>query len=255
MPFVQVVVRFQFTRGLSKVAYAADLSRRLGVPLVLAVPGCAADEPDRYLIRVFDCLGDQVPASLAAAVRDGTVSVIPDSWTLGDPDTVNVGPSLEASAAGNRLLNYLSPGDEDAVAATDAVPEILVPFGGLDTACRIRPAIDLAAALHARICLYHTTWRNERFGDAPPIEHVSHGAQEAMAIITSSCWAAGVQFSTVVEFARDVTRGIIRKALERGSNLIAVTRGEQAIRGSYVDQLLELSTVPVLVLGPKEASK
>jgi len=58
-----------------------------------------------------------------------------------------------------------------------------------------------------------------------------------------------MQYRTIIENAENVPVGILRAALCEDCNLILMARGRHTGKGSYVDQVLDRSAIPTLVIG------
>ena len=60
---------------------------------------------------------------------------------------------------------------------------------------------------------------------------------------------------SVVETAPSVPEGISRCAQREGCALIVMSRANTVGRGGYADETKKRTTVPILVLGPREAGR
>jgi hypothetical protein len=135
----------------------------------------------------------------------------------------------------------------------DSPLELLIPFG--DSFGTLEPAlraVDLAKALGAEVCFYHTTWREPSRNTDNPLEHMCGAARDVLAMALHRCLTARVVPSSLIECADDIAQGVVRAALRRGSCLIVAAYGRRTFRGSYVDQVVQRSTVPVLVMSRQE---
>lgn len=125
---------------------------------------------------------------------------------------------------------------------------ILVPFG--DGEAGVRAALyvrALAAHLKLGFVFYHTTWRDPRIASDKPCDHMIGRAKTIATRLETLAADAGVPFQTVIEMAEDVVEGSLQAAMRYEACLIADARGPNTLMGSYVDQMLAQSPVPVLV--------
>ena len=75
------------------------------------------------------------------------------------------------------------------------------------------------------------------------------GAKKNLAVLCAMCEEQGVAYRHSIEGARDVSEGIVRAALRENSSLLVMARGVDTGKGSYVDQVLKRSSVPVMIVG------
>lgn len=251
--FKEIIVRFRCTRsGLTEASYAADLSQRLGCRLSLSVPGWQPRHDPAMLDRLSVCLGSQAPQPLLTAAKNQLVDFFDDREETG-AERLLVG---DAGGLEHNGLSHLYCYDESVLrqaSAAKSPPELLIPFG--DSFATLEPAlraIDLAKALDAEICFYHTTWREPGRGTDNPLEHMCGAARDVLAMALHRCVAARVMAYSLIECADDIAQGVVRAALRRGSCLIVACYGRRTFRGSYVDQVVQRSTVPVLVMARQE---
>lgn len=129
--------------------------------------------------------------------------------------------------------------------------EIFLPFAnGASALWAAKTAIPLAALLDARVVFYHTTWREDGLPDDAPAErHMTDEAVEVHERLRSLADHLDVSHRSVIETATAIAEGTVRTALNEGCALIAMARGRHVGAGSYVDQVLERSVIPVLVAG------
>lgn len=247
-------------RAQADLGFAVDLARRLGGRLFVwteqdsaatallervGSPGVAGREQayvrDRVCLRaglaesgiapVF-CQGDP-----SFAVHD------PRSIVVGDRD-VSRRPAFAA---------VVSKGE--ASLGARGASEICLPFANGASALEAAAfAVPLAAALGAPLLLYHTTWRAEDLPpEAPAERHMTAEAAAVRDAIVEMAEDEAVAHRTVVETATAIAEGTVRAALNQGCALIALARGRHVGRGSYVDQVLARSVIPVLVAGRSKA--
>lgn len=254
--FKEIIVRFRCTQsGLTETSYAADLSQRLGCRLSLSVPGLQPQHDPNMLARLSVCLRDQAPASLLTAAENNLVDFFDEHGKTGG-DRLLVGSSGGLDRNGfSHLLCY----DETTfgqAASDERTLELLLPFG--DSFGSLGPSLEtiqLAKDLDASICFYHTTWREPGLDEVSPERHMCEAARNVLTMASHRCRTAGVPHSTLIECADDIAQGVVRAALRRGSSLIVAAYGRRTFRGSYVDQVIQRSTVPVLVVSEKGGGK
>ncbi len=130
---------------------------------------------------------------------------------------------------------------------------VLVPFGdgeaGVRAAAFVQP---LVTGLGLKFVFYHTTWRDPKIASDDPHVHMCAPASRIRSQLEELARAAGTPFQTVIEMADDVVEGSLHCAMRVQASLIADARGPNTMMGSYVDQMLAQSPVPVLVVANRK---
>lgn len=245
IPIRTVAVRFRDTRtGGVALRAAARLARALGCPLDVSVPHPAtrqswtADDAD----RVTDAVRARIGNDLAFAGATRPKPCCTDAWSN---DALVVDAEL---ARTQRDVTALALTDTE-FRMDDRTAPLVVPIGdGESGITGARVAAALAARLGAPLRFYHTTWRNPECVSEFPNDHVSGAADTVLRIARLAATAARVPHETVIETAPDVTDGMIRAAIRFHASCVVVARGGRTGKGSYVDQLLAESPIPVLVV-------
>lgn len=247
-------------RAQSDLGFAIDLARRLRGRLFVwtesdsAARGLleragVADSAAREQAHVRDRVG--LRAGLAEAGLAPVFCQGDPSHAVHDPRSIVVG---DRDAVRRPAFAAVISKGEASLGARGA-SEICLPFANgasaLDAAAL---AIPLASALGAPLLLYHTTWRKEGLPpEAPAERHMTAEAAAVRDAIIEMAEDEAVAHRTVVETATAIAEGTVRAALNQGCALIALARGRHVGRGSYVDQVLSRSVIPVLVAGRSKA--
>lgn len=256
----QVHVRYGVSpRAQKELGFAIDLATRISGCLFVWTE---ADRAARALIAGLDA---DAPGREHAHVRDRIqlaigrqeAGLVP-TYCQGDPyRSVHDPRAILVGSRGIRersVAAAVATMGETAIGARGA-SEICLPFANGESALHAAAyAIPLAAALGAPLLLYHTTWREDALpSSAPPEKHMTDEAAEVLKGIVGMADEAGVNYRKIIETATAIAEGTVRAALNERCALIVVARGRHVGRGSYVDQVLERSVIPVLVAGRSKA--
>jgi len=191
--------------------------------------------------RVRMAIGDLAPGLAPRFNAGDPLEGVCDSGSLivGEPPARPCGGAALLAPMGERALEARGSG------------EICLPFGnGTSALAAAAQTLGFAAALRLPVLLYHTTWREAGLPEtAAPEAHMADGARAVRRTLEKAAEALGVRHRTVVETAATVVEGICRAALNRRCAMIAVARGRNVGRGSYVDGVLARTVVPVFVAG------
>src|SRR5688572_9923659 len=256
----QVHVRFGVSpRARKELDFAIDLASRISGTLFVWTE---ADRAARALLAKLDA---DAPGREHAHVRDrvhlaigrqeaGLVPIFCQGdpfRAVHDPRAILVGSREDRERPVAAIVATMG---ETAVGARGA-SEICLPFANGESALHAAStAIPLASVLGAPLLLYHTTWREDALPtDAPAERHMTAEAAETLRRIEEMCEAAGTRRRIVIETATAIAEGTVRAALNERCALIVLARGRHVGRGSYVDQVLERSVIPVLVAGRSAA--
>lgn len=243
-------------RADAELRFGIDLARRLRARLFVWTEADAASDA---LLKAAGC--DDAATREQAHVRD-RVSLLVARMEAGLQPTYCQGNPTDAvrdresiviggrDAGGRQASAALATMGERALGARGA-GEIFLPFAnGASAETAAKTAIPLAARLGAPVLFYHTTWREEGVPDDAPAErHMTDEAFEVQERLWNLADRAGVRHRSVIETATAIAEGTVRGALNEGCALIAMARGRHVGAGSYVDQVLERSVIPVLVAG------
>jgi cation diffusion facilitator family transporter len=111
----------------------------------------------------------------------------------------------------------------------------------------IKEAVELAKTLGVPVILYHSTWRIPHNNSEDPRDHISWDAHRVLSSAVKIARDSGVSVEVVVEHATTITDGVLRHAIENSASAIMMIKSDRARRGSYVDQVVVHSPVPVFV--------
>jgi len=256
----QVHVRFGVSpRSRKELDFAINLAVRISGSLFVWT------EVDRAARALLDGLDPDAQAREHAHVRDRVHLAVGRQETglvptfcqgdphraVHDPRAILVGPRSDRERSVAAIVATMG---EASIGARGA-SEICLPFANGESALHAASAaIPLASALGAQLLLYHTTWREDGLPtEAPAERHMTAEAMETLDRIEEMCVAAGARRRVVIETATAIAEGTVRAALNERCALIVVARGRHVGRGSYVDQILERSVIPVLVAGRSKA--
>jgi len=243
-------------RSRAHLEFAADLAARLSARLfvwthrdkavaALLAAGTGEDAGTRehahVSARVRMAIGDLAPGLAARFNAGDPLEGVCDSGSLivGEPVARPRGSAALLAPMGERALEARGTG------------EICLPFGNGESAlAAAAQTFGFAAALGLPALLYHTTWREVGLPEtAPPEAHMAEGARVVQRKLEKAAEVFGVRHRTVVETAATVVEGICRAALNQRCVMIAMARGRNVGRGSYVDGVLARTVVPAFVAG------
>lgn len=243
-------------RAQTELAFAADLARRISARLFVWTE---SDAPARALLERFGDpdaagrehahVGDRVRLAicrLQAGLTPSFCSGDP-AYAVRDPESIVVGAP---DARGRTAASTVATMGEASIDARGG-GEICLPFANGESAVHAASvAIPLAARLGKGVFFYHTTWRREGLPDDAPAErHMTAEALAVLARIGAMADEGGVKHRALVETATAIAEGAVRAALRERCCLFVLARGQHVGRGSYVDQMLGRSVIPVLVAG------
>lgn len=252
-----VHVRYGFSdRAQAHLAFAAGLAQRLSASLFVWTH---RDIPAAAFLKKRT--GADVITKEQTHIRDrvrwavGLIApeLVP-RFATGNPaqdvcgeDSVLVDEAATRPADGTALL---APMGERAYDAR-GTGGICLPFGNGDSALDgLGATLKLARKLKLPMLFYHTTWRESGLPEtASPEAHMIEGAKATQRKLEAAADAAGVAHRAVIETAASIAEGICRVALNERCAMIALTRGRHVGRGSYVNDVLVRTTVPVFVTG------
>jgi len=236
--------------GKRVLSYAEDLRRYLGAEWLrvyvrddLLGSDLAPLPPDEHAHSVAQWIARE--CKIGADVRLFSGAPVDIQF----PDNALVVDN-QLGALRNDVLS-LCPFDEEKVFGRRKGP-IYLPFGDGESGIHASEiAFALAKAIGVTVVLYHTTWRDERNPSTDARDHMVPAAREDWERLQARATELGVSRQSIIEMAVDVVPGLLESATGRAI-LIVVARGLKTIEGSYVEQILEQSAVPVLVAGRKE---
>lgn len=248
-------------RAQAKLVFAIDLARRLSARLYVWIE----EDPDaNALLRrlrgvnpsehEFVCVKNQVQAMLTGA--DSKTQL---SFCGGDPHQAvrNRDSIVIGEAYATRRPSFLSVDTKgESSLGARGCKAICVPFADKESSFQAASlAVPLAVSLGMSVLLYHTTWGEPGLpNDAPAERHMNDGSSRMLSRIRNLADQAGVQHETVLEVEASIAGGTVRAALNGRCALIVMARGKRIGYGSHVDQILERSVVPVMVIGRSHAS-
>lgn len=244
-----VIVPLRYDRkGEQMLAYGVDLANRLERPVRFGLgPYRFQDEAEQRMneLRENRCVG-----MLATAGADHTaLGYEYDAYQacIDHPHILVADKSFRH----NHVRHVLVPFDEKVV-APNWRGKVMVPFGtGESSLHAFTTALPLVKDLGLPVLFYHTTWRSPRTQSEDPIDHVCDEAREVLDALRKECTAWFIPSSVVIEMTDSVVHGALLCALKQCCRLMVVARGKNTGKGSYVDQWLDHSTVPMLIIGRK----
>ncbi len=265
MAQLTVAVTYQDDRaGRRRLAYADDLASRCGAELFLAlldtplvpalaaaagrVAGASAPAADRYFAALASSLHQCRTADIAGLEGDWTALA---AALASRADAVAVSDRPERHFAG---LAAIYPADETEFSRNrDGPPRVLVPFGtGPDAADALEGLVAVLGPMAAKeVVLYHTTWRNPSIASDDPDRHVCPEAAAVRTALEARLDRLGWPYRTVIETAEAVPAGIAQRALGELCSLICMARSPHVVKGSYVDELLARTAVPLLTVAER----
>lgn len=223
--------------GRTDMRYAADLARELRVPLEIRylapTQGNDSSEDRRVRAATAEIIGG-VPADVSF-VHDGTpLPFHPGAMVIDDVLARRRSLTWTAAPQGEERFRGRGGGF------------ICIPLGDGESGSHASlVGIPIARALGLNALFYHTTWRNPLATSSEPRDHMSPDAQLVLATAVKRAQDQKVAHEVVIEMADGVAEGIARAALRKQCALIITARGRATGRGSYVDQLLDESPIPV----------
>lgn len=269
MTQLTVAVTYQDDRaGRRRLAYADDLASRCGGLLFLALPalpavpavsavaaGRSAGAPAAAAVRDFSALANSLQPCRTAAIaglEGDRASIAAALAARGNAVAVSDRP--ERHFAGQSAIY---PADEiEFTRNRDGAPRVLLPFGtGPDAAAALEGLADVLGSMPAKeVVLYHTTWRNPEVSGDDPERHVCPEAAAVRVALEARLDRLGWVRRTVVETAEAVPAGIAQRALGELCSLICMARSPHVVKGSYVDELLARTAVPLLTVVDRRAA-
>lgn len=131
---------------------------------------------------------------------------------------------------------------------------LFVPFGSGQSGVRAtRTAVLLArhfkrTYMKVHLYFYHTTWKNPQCESDQGKDHMIQDALEVQNLLERIAIGNCIDYTVQVDLeASTVTEGVLRAAFASEASLIVMARGDEVRTGSYVDQLAELSPIPILI--------
>ncbi|MBI4433960.1 universal stress protein [Candidatus Uhrbacteria bacterium] len=241
-PLTRVCVPFRDTRnGRIAIQYAGDLAARCNVPLVVLTHD---DDPcddtaerarmTRYCETITTCPVRLEPAYRPDTFPAGTALVVqPEQADASDAMIVIATTEPHCAPRGNRSL--------------------CIPLGNGSSGIRAMEfGIALARTLDTDIVLYHSTWRDPRIHIEDPKAHVCADARRVIDAAQIRLGTVHARCALVIETAERVAAGIIRTALRQRAAAIVMSRGTHTGYGSYVDQVVRESPIPVIIVPTPE---
>ncbi len=215
--------------------------------------------PNRILVpNLYGRVGDEV-AQLARSFGDITV-VCPtrietmdvDGHTLLVTDQLpkrrDLHVLLAQGASGFKAIPAQSREDDNRLV-------ILVPFGSGESgrkamlvAVQVVKRLKINKYIGTELLFYHTTWRKPGEHSEDGWKHLSDDARNSALALMRIAAGNELPYRYQIDIcASTVPGGIITCALTHEVGLIVMARGSEVRVGSYVDQMIELSPVPLLI--------
>ncbi|KKR55830.1 hypothetical protein A2332_01025 [Candidatus Uhrbacteria bacterium RIFOXYB2_FULL_41_18] len=259
----RVLTSFSYDpQGCKRVAYATDLAKRLGRKLIIFLPN-GVDKRLTLTAQVcgrseFELLTFELQyihsylRQQGIVMEDVVVEFKRDSLGRCVFKTSDMIVSHDFSVS--QSLTVLFPRNESSVFARGEGP-LMIPFGVGPTALQVLSScLPLIKIFGQPVLFYHTTWEKKGMSSSQPRDHMCRAAYDVLAQLCAKAHAEGIAYGEYIEKVSFVESGIVRAALEQGVSLLIMGRAKDVGRGSYVDQVLERSPIPVLVMGSKVLS-
>ena len=113
----------------------------------------------------------------------------------------------------------------------------------------VKFAITLAKATGSRLIFWHTTWPNVEIDSDIPEENMCPEAADVVSRSVQLARDAGVGYHLeIVMWPGEVAAGCVFAAHEYECNLIIMKPSPGVIQGSWCKDVVDYSTIPVLVL-------
>lgn len=232
--------------GHAAMRYAADLGERLHAPLHVQYlaprNGTDSAEDRRVRARAVELLGER-PRTVSYVFENDVHGVLPKGALV-----------VDTTLAQRRTDAWVVASQSEASVCARGQGPVCIPLGDGESGSHASfVGIPIARALGLPVVFYHTTWRNPAVASDEARAHMDPDAQLVLATAQQHAVAQRVSCHAVVEMADGVAEGIVRAALRERCSLILTARGRGTGRGSYVDQLLVESPIPVWSAPRKEA--
>ena len=232
--------------GMRLFYFARNLAKRLDEMFLVTVPDVRnGDESDSLKARI----SSSICRAADVSHLDGM------SISFGDlTSSIELGNIIFVceSAADRQDLITLVPFDEESLTKRGDGP-VLIPLGDNGSGeYAAREGIEIAKALGLSVVFYHTTWREEDVDSDDPRDHMNTGARQVLEGAIARAEELEVLYKAVPQTDLGVADGIVLAAGVHECSMILMARGTDTLKGSYVDQVLELSRIPVLVMGQEE---
>jgi cation diffusion facilitator family transporter len=260
----KVYVKYQKTRdGLNALRYAHDAARLFSdEPLVVLVARDPRAESvlhsafakaetalvDNVAEAVREFLGDANAAFVVEPFDQTSGPEIPSDAILIDPvpdedaDYACIYPANESSVEGRGhgpVMITFSDGVTGLVAA-EALFKLIEKWRRVRNFGQSEPDV----------VFYHTTWPDPDAPSSDPVDHLCETAIRIKLALEQAARDHSITYKTIIETHRDVATGVIEAAHREGAVMIAMDRSDEVSQGSYVDQTVEQSPVPVYIVAP-----
>lgn len=261
MNIQNIVVAYSPTpKGLLRLCYAYNLSKLLSDTrlLIIAPPFVREDfaaflkevelpdgesnynvaENQRLRLFIDSLIGHRSIDDYRLLFRDI------DSMELGADDLL-----VADRCQPERRVAQLLPQCGGRVRLYDDLSRVMIPFGnGGAGALAAQRASGFINDLQLQPVLYHTTWREDGVDSDDPKDHMCEGARHALFAAKGYLYGLHeTQSEVVIECADHVADGLVEAALRLQCQMIIMAPGEQTGRGSYVQQVAEVSPIPLLI--------
>ena len=260
----KVYVKYQRTRdGLNALRYAHDAARLFSdEPLVVLVARDprAKDVLQSAFAKADAALSDNVAEAVRALLGDSNAAFVvqPYNQTSGPEiptDAIVIDP--EPNDDGEFACIY--PANESSVEGRGHGP-VLITFSdgvtGLVAAEALFKVIKRWRLVRTEeqkgpdVVFYHTTWPDPDAPSTDPVDHLCETALRIKLALEQAARDHSITYKTIVETHRDVAAGVIEASNREGAVMIAMDRSDEVSQGSYVDQTVEQSPVPIFIVAP-----
>lgn len=239
-----IVPRLHDRKGTQMMKYGIDLANRLSRPVRFGYgPRQQQGQYEEGEVDLRENRGVGLLTSLGAnKVRGGFLFVKNSVRPYGNEIVIsNDGVRINAGPV-------IVPFDEKKVTSNSS-QGVMVPFGsGESGRYAFYHSAQLIKWLGLPVCFYHTTWKSPRTNSRDPKDHMCDEARKTLRFLESEACEHNISFHVTVEMTDSVARGALRRALIDDCRLLVVARGKTTGKGSYVDQWLEHSVIPMLIM-------
>lgn len=243
MPEPSIIVPLRYDRkGQQLLSYGVDLANRMERPMRFGVRAGMDIDPENEQARLRE---NRCMSMLALAGANRTIHSYMSRATHDPHQHIRIADKSHVQSEEVVCV----PFDEKEV-APHWRGKVMVPFGdGESGRYAFDEAVSILQALRLPILFWHTTWRRNGLESENAMEHMCDAALDNLCELEKSAREHGLTHSISVEMTDSVVHGGLLTALKQCCRLMVVARGKQTGKGSYVDQWLGHSTVPMLIMG------
>jgi len=147
-------------------------------------------------------------------------------------------------------VTTLIPFDESGLLIRGLEKKVLIPLSGDESGLyAAREVMPLLVRLGFGVVFWHSTWRDLRVPSSEPRDHMLASAKVTEVQAEDIAREYDVRCESLVEAAETIEGGLVLAACLHRCPLIVMARGRSTVVGSYVDDVLEGSHIPVMIMG------